>query len=511
LHDLSRSGFWDWYKTSDEVDYLSKGWENRIARTTDFFDKLTVLGNANAFYDTSEIKVTVVDIRNVGGKPAYHYFTNGTENWTTQNWSSTKFMGASFGIHNVRVRSNGEVGADIRYNGRVLASDLDIIGKESDNRYAYATKMLGGNRNADEMLENWLLAGKREPRDNNSVSLDTFGGAWGTRVDPCGNSPASTVKDLATGKVASLPADGAALSSDNLISGLTFAEWMKRIAVNERDPDTMPKLWNYSNGPLTRDQARKLKSSLTTRDLEILFYGSAAYSDPEFKARGLSGSDCGGQLGSTFSESGGQPRGGMMWDGLRDWPHMAGGTTSLTNVFGDRWRTLGKGGSGAGSNGKDDEAAIGWMCFPKTTSSTISFQGRELAVYVHFRNSKGRGNAKYEHMHHVAGQVFDRLVPGLRQGAPSDFAKGSVVVAIPDPGEAKAKSSTWLKRSPADSSALAPADKCPFPAGNILGYSSKTEDGSHTKLMLTGADIACPSFDKEAYVFTSHFEFTKKP
>ena len=267
------------YKSSADINYLEKGWESRIPVTADFFDATNTGG-----YNSDELKVTIVDVRNVGGKPHYAYFSNGTHLETKQNWSSTKFMGASFGIHNVRVQSSGEMGADIRHNGRVLASDLDVIGQASDNKYAVAVKMLGGHRHADLMLENWLLAGKRTPSDSNPTTLDTFGGPWGETVGPCGESlPLTEVTDISSGKAAALSIDTDELSKRNLISGLTFAEWMKRIAVNERDPDTMPKMWDYSKGAPTPAQARAAKNSLSKRDLEILLYGSAAYTEVNFK------------------------------------------------------------------------------------------------------------------------------------------------------------------------------------------------------------------------------------
>ncbi|MCA2960283.1 MAG: hypothetical protein IOD12_08520 [Silvanigrellales bacterium] len=487
------------YKSSDDINYLSKGWESRIPITADFFSSKNLGG-----YDSSEIKVTVIDVRNVNGKPHYHYFSNGTHMETKQNWSATKFMGASYSIHNIRVQTKGAVGADIRYNGRVLASDLDIIGQESNNNYAGTVKSLGGHKNADQMLENWLLAGKRTPVDGNSTSLDTFGSNWGPPSEPCGASlPPTSVTDLTTGKSTSLNVDNTRLSSSNNISGLTFAEWMKRIAVNERDPDTMPKLWDYTKGAPTAAQARAAKSSLTKRDLEILMYGSAAYSDAEFRSRGLTGSDCARSLGSNYSESGGQPRGGMMWDGLRDWPHNAGGTTTLTKVFGDGWRTLGKGGSG-----DNDESVIGAMCFPGTSS----FKGRELIVYLHFRNTNGRSAPKYKHMHKVAQAVFDVMIPGLRAGAPKDM--GTSVARAPVEGEATITNETYLKKVTQQFSDIKddPSLWCKLPAGSVLAYKDR-EDGfsGHTKLSLKFADQACPTFPKDdIYVFSGHATFKDK-
>ena len=140
---------------------------------------------------------------------------------------------------------------------------------------------------------------------------------------------------------------------------------MKRIAVNYRDVDTLPKLVDYevSRGALASKQARlAAKPSLTKRDLKLLMYGTAAYSEKEFKDRGLTGSDCGGPVGGSFSMKNGQPRGGMMWDGLRDWPHNVGGVKRLDDLFGKRWRTLGKGGSSGATN---KEAVIGYICLPK--------------------------------------------------------------------------------------------------------------------------------------------------
>jgi hypothetical protein len=509
------------YKSSDDVDYSTKGWESRIPMTKDFFGAKNLGG-----YDSSEFKITVIDVRNVNGKPHYHYFSNGTQEQTMQNWSSTKFMGASFGIHNVREQSGGATGADIKLNGRVLASDLDIVGNVSDNNYAGSIKWLGGHKHADMMLENWMRGGKRADVDG-SAGLDTFGGAWGPISEPCGgNLPPSSVVDNVTGKSVPLSVDSNRISSGNHISGLSFTEWMKRMAVNERDNNTMPKLWNYMKGAPTASQIRGLSNSLTKRDLEILFYGTAAYSDKEFTARGLSKGDCGGTLGGNYSQSGGKPRGGMMWDGMRDWPQNAGGSANLTKLFGDRWRTLGKGGSGG-----TDEAAIGWMCFPKTAN----FAGRELIVYVHYRSNKGRSLPKYSHMHKASAAMFDVMVPGLRSGAPKEMGKfsggSSIVTPTPIPtalptvvptvaadvsGTAVLSVDTYLKTSNQQFSVIKddPSQFCLVKAGTILNYTSRVDGGSgHQKLTLDGVPAGCglPFKNTYLYLFSSHATFSNNP
>ena len=400
------------YKNSTQADYLRMGWENRIEHTQDFFSDLNLGG-----YNSDEMKATVIDIRNVNGKPHYHYFSNGTALQTAQNLSSTKFMGASFSVHRLRQLSGGKIGADIRYNTRVFAHDLDMIGKVSDNQTAAAIKTMGGNNHADYMIENYLMGGKRDASITGSP-VDYFGGSWGTRSDLCEGQdfPPKKVKDLTSGEELVLPTDRGKYRNWNHMSGLTFAEWMKRMAVNYRDPVTLPKMIDYkvARASLPSVEARKnAKPSLTKRDLEILFYGTAAYSKQEFNARDLNGKDCGGKLGPYFTQYGGQPRGGMMWDGLRDWPHNAGGVDRLDKLFGKKWRTLGKGGASP-ADGK--ESVIGYICLPKIVkNSSVVFPGREMVVQLHFTN-KGREGNNYTHVHNAARSIMEQMVPGLVTG-----------------------------------------------------------------------------------------------
>ena len=401
------------YMNSDQIDYLNPDWEKRIPMTNDFFSTKNMAG-----YNPDEMKATVIDIRNVNGKPSYHYFSNGTALQTVENLSATKFMGASFSVHKLRHQSKGEMGADVRYNSRVLVSDFDVIGKKSDNNYAAAVKMIGGSKHADKMLENWMLAGKRDPSVSGSA-VDYFGGTWGAGSDYCGPAydyPARKVTNLKNGKEMELDEQEASFGNWTHISGLTFAEWLKRIAVNYRDPQTLPKMIDYNvdrKDLASVEERKKAKPSLTKEDLRFLMYGTAAYSDQEFKDRGLMDSDCGGPLGGSFSMHEGTPRGGMMWDGLRDWPHNAGGVERLNKLFGKKWRTLGKGGS---SDKSQREAVSGYICLPKIVKKgKVVFPGREMVIHMHFTN-KSREGHNFTHVHTAAKAIIDQMVPGLVSG-----------------------------------------------------------------------------------------------
>lgn len=405
------------YKSSDEVDYLSPGWQSRIASSWDFFDEKS-LG-----YSTNYMHVTLIDIANVNGKPHYHYFSNGMHSKPGQTVSASKFMAASFSVQAVRQRSGGKIGADLRYNSRVLASDLDIIGAHSNNYYANNVKGIGGRRHADRMLKNWLYAN----------SGDTFGGNFGWYANgkqvPKNNDycfdqgypyPAEKVASLDGNGSLDLSWSSSELSypeNGNFISGLTFTEWLKRLAVNYRDPVTLPRLVNYdSSSPLSPSALRNAPPSLTKRDIQILFYGTGAYSLAEFKERGLTGSDCGGPLGTTNSTFEGKIRGGMMWDGMRDWPSNLGGSAQLTKLFGNKWRTLGKG----GSSGRR-EVVTGYICLPKIVKNgQVVFPGKEMVAHIHHPNSPRKYSGEnWTRIHEVVRKIADVFVPGLRNGNPT--------------------------------------------------------------------------------------------
>ena len=128
----------------------------------------------------------------------------------------------------------------------------------------------------------------------------------------------------------------------------------------------------------------------------------------------MDGLDCKKSPSENYTHHKGQPRGGMMWDGLRDWPQNAGGVERLNQLFGHKWRTLGKAGS---SYFHKKESAIGYLCLPHITQNGITkFSGRELIIHLHFTNFKNRPGQHYNHVHNAANAVIHQMVPGLVTG-----------------------------------------------------------------------------------------------
>jgi hypothetical protein len=111
------------------------------------------------------------------------------------------------------------------------------------------------------------------------------------------------------------------------------------------------------------------------------------------------------------------------------------------------------------------------------------------------------GNAGYETWLVVPAEIRSELAAGRGVeilGAPILSARA---------GTAAIKMPSVLKRQPVDSSTLPASEKCTLsdPA-TVLAYTHRSEvvDG-HVRVRLAFADVACPAFNGEAYLFAEHW------
>lgn len=346
------------YRKSDDVDYLSNGWENRVASS------YTYLTPAHTGESPERLRMIIVDVRTVDGVPHYHYYGNATPQIPThvralEPWSSSKVYGVAMAFHRLRFESNGRVGGNSVINGGTrIDEDMDVLNDVSSNLLAGFYKALAGRRLATAMIKNWV----KRPGE-------TFGGFYGdstfatnqtfTFRAPDGFSRAFTLRNDEF--------------TSNSLSPLTLVEMIKRLGVGFKDAQLLPKMVDYAANP-SAETIKQAAVSLKPEDLDTLFYGTYR--------NGL---------------------GGMMYDGLRDIPHNMGGSQNLDNLTGGRWRAFGKGGSGfSTSRNKDEESTGDWVCVPGQNGS----EGLEFAIYAHIE-----GPNKVARLHAAIKKATQSLFP----------------------------------------------------------------------------------------------------
>ncbi len=241
------------YKTSAEVDYGSPGWESRIAADWD-----ALPGAADQAW------LTIIDYRREPDGLAYRYLANDdTQDRLYEPWSSSKIMAFTAALSVLRTEG---IGSDSRVGGVALADLITGInlyapfGDASGNSNAIATYFLNlATRDYATALfhDEWLKLA------NDAVR---FRGAYGTEVfDPQPNEfvSADGERRFAPDMIAAAPDDPGYLTyrcdtcgtdGNKAMTTLAEAEWLKRLAVHDRD--TATRLPN-----------------LETEDVETTFFG----------------------------------------------------------------------------------------------------------------------------------------------------------------------------------------------------------------------------------------------
>lgn len=346
------------YRKSDDVDYLTNGWENRVASS------YTYLTPQHTGESPEHLRLVIVDVRTVGGVPYYHYYSNASQEIPThvrvvEPWSSSKVYGVAMAFHRLRFESDKRIGGNSVINGDTpIDKDMDVLNYVSSNYLAGFYKALAGRKLATAMIKNWV----RRPGE-------TFGGFYGdnsfatdqtfTFRAPDGFSHPFTLRNDEF--------------TSNSLSPLTLAEMIKRLGVGFKDAQLLPKMVDYTADP-SADIIRRAAVSLTTEDLDTLLYG-------------------------TYNAG----IGGMMYDGLRDMPHNLGGSYTLNELTAGRWRVFGKGGSGySSSRNKDEESTGNWVCVPGQNGN----EGLEFAIYAHID-----GPNKVSRLHSAIKKSTQSLFP----------------------------------------------------------------------------------------------------
>lgn len=357
------------YAPAQLIDYKNVGWEGRLAADWDAFN-VSNLGTVGINIDNAlptpskipeNVRVAVIDVRNVAGVPHYYYYSNETAFAPIEQWSITKFLGVQLSMNHLREESNGIVGADSSVDGVEVGSYITSIGRISDNPTAAWFKSLMGAEKMTDYLSDWVVKSNWDYHLASETIPEIFLGKYGQQ-------PASYGGDFPLFK--SLDESSFRLTRNNdfpgsnTLSPLTMVESLKRLVVNDDSSYTMP-------------------SFLTDSDLESILYG----------AKGDNG------------------YGGFLLGGTKSFSVDAfGGKEKLDLLTNGKWRIFGKTGSGYSSIRQRYEGVfLGSVCLPKTKSGLKESRQLIFMINAQAKESTRRWEIRYETLRNIAKIMIPEL------------------------------------------------------------------------------------------------------
>lgn len=353
------------YYNSSEIPYNSKSWYDSGDKPWISFDAFHSGNIGYPGYPSStrsgvapsgihNVRLAVVDVRLVNGKPHYHYFSNETALNPIENWSSTKAPVMTMAADTIRKASDGKVGLLSQTGGNVwVGTHVTTVARTSDNGTAVWFKSITGGQESHQLFQSWLA--RWDP-------TQSFGGGHGAAARNLGKTFRAE-----NGSSVTIPKAGSFVSYGvNTLKPIMMAEFWKRLAVNHDDPS----IW---------------LTDIQDDDLIVLKYG--------YKS--------------------GRSNGGLLYGATKNdgFINAFGGKTRLDQIS-PGWRIFGKTGSGYSNERGRHEAAIGgYLCIPKNNSAGI--EGGRLLAY--FMNIQAESNAKkYQIRNAVAAKLTNLMVPEIR-------------------------------------------------------------------------------------------------
>lgn len=362
------------YKSSSQINYAASNWEGRLPVLWEGLnqDILGVPGinvdngSVTPPYIGENVRIAVIDVRQVGGVPHCFYLSNSTALHPIENWSSTKVLAVIAAGQHLRSMSSGRLGLDASLSGMPLGRFVSSIGWVSDNRTAAWFKTVMGPEKTSNFLVGWIGKGNYDYNRNRSIAiLESFGGRYG--APPRDTGPLRTI--FRRGKEVLKIDRDQFFSGDNTLAPLTIVEAWKRVLVGQKDPTT-----------------NRLRISLTEADKQVLLYGEKA--DDGF--------------------------GGFLFGGSKQrFVNTMGGKEKLERMSGGRWRLFGKTGSGRSRVRNRTEATmLLGICIPEGGGSLSD--GREIYLFVNAQAAAGKSNARA-----VADKAIQNLVEYMIPQLPS--------------------------------------------------------------------------------------------
>lgn len=260
------SGLASEYLTSTQVNYQQQSWQQRISKDWQFFSSDAGLG-----------KIAVIDFaKNREGQLAYRYLSNGTQNELYEPWSSSKIFAYSGAMSIARKQKVGGLSTIGKYPVADLITSINSyepFGTADGDSNAIATyfaNVAGRDFLTSLFHDAWLKM------DNPDIK---FRGAYAVKVF----DPQTTLwTDKSNGTKANIDwlkvssedpgylgyrCDECGLTGNKPMTTLAQAEWLKRLAVHDRDSVTR-------------------HPGLHSNDIQVLLYGTG-HSDPQAKVGGM--------------------------------------------------------------------------------------------------------------------------------------------------------------------------------------------------------------------------------
>jgi hypothetical protein len=340
----------------------------------------------------ANIRVSVIDVRNVAGKLSYHYFSNETGNSRIENWSSTKALmmlqagqtlrtesGGTHGLlSTVYGGTDGEMVDEGDPRGEYIGTHISEVARSSDNGTAAWLKSITGSSGSTNFVRNWI-----------DTRAD-FGSLHGESPRDLGNRFKADDKgpEFKISRAGSFTSSG-----NNTLMPIAMAEFWKRLAVNAKDPTTWLKKANYAGPVVNGAAARKaaffnpqMPFALKDEDLKVLQYG---YINSKLPGGLL--------LGATQHP---------------DFIGAFGGKSKLDALTGGKWRVFGKTGSGEATRSEGDrtEAAFGgFVCIPANPARATLKEGRLVAFFINAQTIDSAGGPRLRALQGIANTMIPEL------------------------------------------------------------------------------------------------------
>lgn len=225
------------YRNSAEVDYDSPGWESRIASDWD-----ALPGAADLAW------LTVIDYRREPDGLGYRYLSNDTtQDRLYEPWSSSKIMAFTAALSKLRPEG---IGANSTVGGVALADLITGInlyepfGTASGNSNAIATYFLNlATRDYASALfhDEWLKLANRDLRFRGAYGTEAFDPEPNTFISADGKhrySPDMVATATDDPGYLAYRCEECGTDGNKAMTTLAQAEWLKRLAVHDRDPAT---------------------------------------------------------------------------------------------------------------------------------------------------------------------------------------------------------------------------------------------------------------------------------
>lgn len=245
------------YKSFEEVDFQSSGWEGRVAGDWAAFNEgnLGVAGvnvnngRENPSSVVENARVAALDVRLVNGRYYFYYLSNGTAFAPIEQWSSTKTLSVFLAGEYMRRSSQGQVGLNSWVKDKHVGEHITSIGSVSNNSTAAWFKTIMGATPMTQFIKDWMGKSSWDYYRNVATIDEDFRGRYGEA--PANNGSVFTE---ASGNILEVNQD-LSFTGPNTLSPLTMLESWKRVVVDE------------GRGIYPRDL------SLTREDRSVLLYG----------------------------------------------------------------------------------------------------------------------------------------------------------------------------------------------------------------------------------------------